>query len=199
MEGINWSDYYKLSASKPPHEILSKLDLYLPETGHCLDLGCGVGNGTGFLLERGLSVLAVDADAEAVQIVGHRFPHAEAKRSTFQDLELDANSFDVVIALFSLFFLPPEAHQIFWAKVVASMKPGSLFAGQFLGPDDDWVSRGYAFHNRDALEGLFQGFQLLDLEEANRDGSTLQGEHKHWHVFHVVAKKGATESPLRLT
>jgi hypothetical protein len=29
----------------------------------------------------------------------------------------------------------------------------------------------------------------LHLEEADQDGATSQGTPKHWHVFHVIARK----------
>ena len=34
-------------------------------------------------------------------------------------------------------------------------------------------------------------FEVESLEEFDGDGGTVIGRRKHWHVFHVVARKGA--------
>jgi len=186
---MEWSEYYRLSLDKPLNPIFGRLEEVLPPSGKALDLGCGVGHGSGFLLEHGFTVRSIDADPEAVTITSSRFPPATVEQSTFQALNLPTNTYDCVIAIFSIFFLNAEEHGTFWPRLVDSMKSGCIFAGQFLGPDDDWRERGYATHDAAHLRRLLQGFDIHHWEEANRDGETIQGTPKHWHVFHVVAKK----------
>ncbi|GAL82438.1 hypothetical protein JCM19274_2955 [Algibacter lectus] len=45
------------------------------------------------------------------------------------------------------------------------------------------------FHNLQTVKKLFEGFELLYFEETAKNGKTLSGKEKFWHVFHVVAKK----------
>ena len=40
------------------------------------------------------------------------------------------------------------------------------------------------------VEGLFAGFVFDQFNEEEKDDKTSMGEMKHWHVFHVVARKG---------
>lgn len=144
------------------------------------------------LLDKGLKVTAVDAEREALDVVQKRVPEGtvvELICSRFEDFQ--PASYDVVVAGFSLFFLPPADFNEFWGKIVASIEPGGLFAGQFLGVHDDWVERGYSAHTSAQVRGLLVEFEILHFEEAERDGETALKTPKHWHVFHVVARKHA--------
>lgn len=193
-----WAEYFEATADRPPHAIFDLLDPLLPPGGgDAIDLGCGAGRGTFRLLERGLRVTATDQSAEAIERIRAKAP-PDAPLSLicapFQDLALD--SYDVVVACFSLFFLPPPEFALFWPRVKASVRPGGVFAGQFLGVNDEWKGRGYTVHDKAAAEALLDGFEVLHFEEDEEDGSTATGEAKHWHVFHVIARAPArTRAP----
>jgi len=36
---------------------------------------------------------------------------------------------------------------------------------------------------------LFQLFEMERFDEVEQDGQTALGERKHWHLFHIVARK----------
>lgn len=185
----SWSEYFASTLDKPLHPIFARLDPHLPPSGRALELGCGVGLGAAHLRERGLDVLAVDAEPEAVARTRERVgddPRVEVREAMMQDLPLGAAQFDAIVAGFSLFFLSPADFAAFWPRLVRSLKPGGLFAGQFLGVHDDWKDLGFSLHTRTEVERLLEPFDLLYFEEAERDGATTQGVRKHWHVFHVV-------------
>jgi tellurite methyltransferase len=187
----SWSEYYQATLDKPLHPIFEHLDPFLKPGLTALELGCGVGNGVLHLVEKGLNVLAVDADKEAIDIVFERVPgsaNVALLQSTFQDLTLPAKTYDVIVAGFSLFFMPRPDFDAFWPRMVAALKPGGVVGGQLLGVNDDWRERGYAVHSRDEVDAMLSPFEVVYFEEAERDGTTVVGEKKHWHVFHVVAK-----------
>ncbi len=184
----SWSEYFASMIDKPLHPILKRLEPFLPEKGEALELGAGVGHGVVFLVDRGLTVTAVDAEPQACQILRERARSATVVESRFEDVDLPENRFDVVVAGFSLFFLTAADMADFWPKLISSMKSGCLFAGEFLGMRDDWVAEGYLGHPEDEIRNLFGGFEILSWEEAERDGKTSMGTDKHWHVYHVVAK-----------
>lgn len=143
-----------------------------------------------WLLDQGFDVVANDMESEALEIVRSRAP-SDARLTylpgRFEDIELPGA--DVIVAGFSLFFLPQADFMIFWRRIVAALRPGGVFAGQFLGVDDDWADRGYTALTRPEVERLLEGLEVLSLDEANQDGETSLREPKHWHVFHVVARK----------
>jgi tellurite methyltransferase len=185
-----WSRYFAATADRPVHPIFDSLERFLPSSGVALDLGCGAGRGTLWLLNEGLHVVAVDVSQEAIGYVRERLPEGadvELVCSSFQDFDL--GSYDVVVACFTLFFLDRAQFAEFWPRLCSSILPGGLFAGQFLGVNDDWRTRDFTTHNRSEVDNLLQGFEVLLLEEEERDGETAIGERKHWHVFHVIARR----------
>lgn len=187
---MSWSAYYEATLEKPVHPIYAELEPFLPVGGVALELGCGVGHGVLWFLEHGFAVIANDAEDEALAIVRSRLPDgAEVSflPGRFEDIPLPRA--DVVVAGFSLFFLEAEAFRAFWHRHVASMQPGCVFAGQFLGIHDDWADRGYTVHDAASLRQDLEGFEILHWEEAERDGETAMREPKHWHIFHVVARR----------
>lgn len=137
-----------------------------------------------------MHVVAVDASEVGLNYLRKALPSdsdVELICSNFQDLQL--STYDVAVACFSLFFLPPDDFGRFWPRVVHSIRPGGLFAGQFLGVNDSWNERDFTLHEKGDVEGLLKGFKVLMLTEEENDGQTALGEFKHWHVFHVIARK----------
>jgi len=188
----DWPAYFKASLEKPLHPLWEQIDPLLAPGQVALDLGCGVGSATIHLLEKGLKVVAIDQEPEALEITRSRLPPEAAAhllKAQFQDVGFDSDSLDVVAAFFALFFLRPWEFGRVWQRLLAALKPGGVFAGQFLGINDDWADRGYTVHTRSEVESLLHPFEVLYLEEVERDGETTLREPKHWHVFHVVARK----------
>jgi hypothetical protein len=95
---------------------------------------------------------------------------------------------DLVNASFSLPFCPPEAFPAVWSRIVGSLRGGGRFAGQFFRPKDDWARTGLRTWTRVEVESLLAPFEVEMLDEHDRDGWVFT-KPKHWHVFHVVARK----------
>ncbi|MEO7804234.1 MAG: class I SAM-dependent methyltransferase [Actinomycetota bacterium] len=192
-----WTDpvrskkYFETTADRPAHGIFDILEPHLPPMGRALDLGCGAGRGTLRLLSLGFDVTAVDMSDQGLEFLRQRLPKDAAATlicSSFQDLKLEGR-YDVVVAVCSLFFLPPPQFATFWPTVVEAIVPGGLFAGLFLGVNDSWKDRTFTLHDRHEVESLLSDFEIVHLVEDENDGETAIGEPKHWHTFSVVAKK----------
>jgi SAM-dependent methyltransferase len=191
LDRDDWGAYFEATLDKPLHPIYERLAPHLPGGGTALELGCGVGTGVLWLLDQGVEVIAVDRDERALEIVAGRLHEAARCRLVHADFEaFSPPRVEVVVAAFSLFFLPPPVFEEFWVRVRRALLPGGLFAGQLLGVHDEWRSRGYTVQTAEEVRTLLDGFEILDWEEADRPGKTALGEEKHWHVFHVVARKG---------
>lgn len=77
-----------------------------------------------------------------------------------------------------------------WARVVSSVRPGGRFSGQLFGIRDGWAANpSLTFHDARQARALFDGLELERFDEEEREGQLVTGEAKHWHVFHVVARK----------
>ena len=75
-------------------------------------------------------------------------------------------------------------------RIVAAIRPGGRFAGQFFGDRDTWASLpGRTHHSRDEVMTLLEGFEIELMNEEEKDDPPELRSPKHWHLFHVVAKK----------
>jgi tellurite methyltransferase len=45
------------------------------------------------------------------------------------------------------------------------------------------------FVTHDEAMGLLDGFELEMFEEEEDEGVTPRGNPKHWHIFHIVARR----------
>jgi len=184
-----WSTYFATTADRPPNELYDWLAPHLPPSGDAIDLGTGGGRGARWLAARGLRVTATDISAEALEVARARTPEGADityVQAPFQTLEL--GTYDVAVACYTLFFLARDDHAAFWARLVPAVKPGGLFAGEFLGPNDTWAGE-LTTHTRAQVDTMLEPFEVLDLREEDQDGETSLGESKHWHVFHAIARK----------
>jgi SAM-dependent methyltransferase len=189
---LDWSAFLQASAKCPIHPLWEFIDPELREGQIALELGCGAGAGVEHLVGQGLKVIAVDQEPEALAMTRERVndhPDVHLVRAQFQDLGLDAESLDVIIAGFSIFFLRSWEFGQVWQRLLKALRPGGIFAGQLLGVNDDWRDEGVTTHTLAEVQSLLHPFDVIHLEEVERDGRTITGQNKHWHIFHLVARK----------
>ena len=221
-ETRDWPRYFRNVANKPPREtLIEAVERFEQEaaaagagndeiagdggTGLAIDLGCGEGRDTAELLRRGWRVLAIDGHELAIELVRHR-PDI---RSLFADNPKRAAALDARVvqmesidelptcqllnASFSLPFCPPDRFDRLWSVIVESIVPGGRFSGQLFGDRDEWAKLPDRSHqSRSKVLDLLSPFEIESLREEERDGETTEGIVKHWHVFHIVARKHST-------
>ena len=101
----SWDHFYRLTHDKPPSEGLVKAVSLLGHTGEALDLGCGAGRDTRYLLAQGFQVTAVDREATALAVLAEQStPHLYLVQSAFEDFPFA--HYDLVNAHFALPFHP---------------------------------------------------------------------------------------------
>ena len=189
MAEPTWSEYYEANEGRAPRDqLLQVLDRF-PEPGTAIDLGCGAGIDTLAMLEAGWTVLAIDAEPEAIERLrasaGDR-PTLSTRRSPMEDAELPPA--DLVWASYSLFFCDPARFPHVWGRIRAAIRPGGRFTGEILGDRDTWASiTGHTAMTRADAEALFDGWTVERFEEEENDGEACSGP-KHWHLFHVIAQ-----------
>jgi len=186
--------YYDATAGRPPRRtLLAALERFGAFAGAAVDLGCGDGRDAIELLRRGWSVLAIDAEAEAIARLRARADLPQDGRLETRVARFEAARWpacDLVNASFALPLCPPAAFAGLWQKSVNALRPGGRFAGQLYGERDDWAGRpGVTHHDRNAIERLLAGFAAELIEEEESDAVTPRGAAKHWHIFHIVARR----------
>lgn len=159
--------------------------------GFGVDLGCGQGRDTVAMLRSGWRVLAIDAEPEAIERLRARAgdePRLDTRVGSF--FEAEWPEADLVNAGYALPFCPPRRFGALWTRVVASIRPGGRFSGQLFGDRDEWAGDDeLTFLTRGQAHELLEPFELERFDEEDEDGKTALGDPKHWHVFHVIARR----------
>jgi SAM-dependent methyltransferase len=192
-----WADYYEKIRDRPPRRtVFAALERFgVPPAGAlAIDLGCGDGRDVVELLRGGWRVVAVDAEPAALkQLQARRDLPAGANLtpivSRFEDIALPLG----VHLVNSSFAMPlceaADFHRL-WRRIRASLLPGGRFSGQWYGERDSWVGRpGITFLPRSEAQDLLGGLEVELFEEEENDSVTPRGNPKHWHIFHIVARK----------
>jgi tellurite methyltransferase len=111
----------------------------------------------------------------------------ECLLSTGKRQRLNAST---VNSSFAIPFCPPSAFPAVWQRIQTSLRPGGRFSGQLFGDRDGWSGeQDITFQTRPQVETLLASFDVEQLEEIEEDGTTASGRQKHWHLFHVIARK----------
>ena len=192
-----WSAYYEKTGTRPPRETLIRaLDAFDREPGDgrvAVDLGSGGGRDVVELLRRGWTVHAVDAEATAIERLAVRadLPGTGALTAAvgrFEEIEWPVA--DLINSSFALPLCPPSAFPGMWSRIIASLAPGGRFAGQLYGNRDEWFGDpSITFHTAEEVEALLSGLDVEHFREEEDDSITPRGQAKHWHIFHIVARK----------
>jgi tellurite methyltransferase len=196
-----WTRYYDAAGEQPRETLLFALKRFDAEPGvkegglFAVDLGCGTGRDTAELLRRGWRVLAIDAEAEAIQRLLGRgdlrsggVARLVTQVARFEDARWPEA--DLINSSYALPFCPPNQFGAFWQRIVASLPPGGRFSGQLFGDRDGWATEpDMSFQTRQDAEELVRGLDVEHFDEVEEDGETAVGDPKHWHLFHVVARK----------
>lgn len=190
----SWRTFHERTAERPPSESLVNAMKFVAGKDAALDLGAGSLRDTKFLLRSGFeSVTAVDiepATTEAANKLGDE--HLMVVIAPFQEFDFPENSFDLVNAQLSLPFTPSESFDEVFGKMKNSLKPGGIFVGELFGKNDSWSgSPDMTFHTLEEVRGLLAGMTILDLQEKEKDDTTVAGSLKHWHIFYITACKNS--------
>jgi tellurite methyltransferase len=197
----SWGRYYDATGDQPRETLLFALKRFESEGDSneegwfAIDLGCGAGRDTAELLRRGWRVLAVDAEEGAIERLLRRddlgsddVGRLETQVARFEEARLP--SANLINSSFALPFCPPTQFEAVWQRIVVSLRRGGRFSGQLFGNRDGWApAPDMTFQTRGEAEELLRGFNVERFTEVDEDGQTAVGDPKHWHLFHVVARK----------
>lgn len=193
-----WAAYYRWTVASPPRELLLRTLTHIDWEGktrkrrHAIDLGSGAGTDTLELLRRGWTVLAIDGQKAAVNMLAGRVPSRLRPFLTSLVAPMEGLEFpaaELIYASYSLPFCTPESFPELWQSIRRAIRPGGHFAGQFFGDRDEWCgTRPMTFHTPEEVRKLTRGFRVELLRETVEEGRSFSGP-KHWHFYDVILEK----------
>ncbi|MBT5047670.1 MAG: class I SAM-dependent methyltransferase [Rhodospirillaceae bacterium] len=195
----DWESYYEKTGTRPPRKtLIFALDRFDRELGaddrrFAIDLGCGNGRDTIELLRRSWHVLAVDAEKSATDGLRARedLPDGallDTHEGRFEAMEFPAA--DLVNSSFALPLVAPLDFPDLWDRLLGAVRGGGRISCQLYGDRDSWVGRpGMTFFTKGGVEALLEPLDLEYFQEEEDDSVTPRGQQKHWHIFHIVARK----------
>ena len=193
-QALGWAGYYRQLRDRPPRRtLLAALDAFgeTPADALAIDLGCGDGRDVVEILRRGWSVVAVDAEPEALRQLAARELSGTITPivARLEEVPLPIGV-QLVNSSFAMPLCEPEGFHELWMRICEQLPIGGRFSGQWYGPRDSWVGRpGITFLERSQAMALLESFEIEMFEEEEADGVTPRGNPKHWHIFHIVARK----------
>jgi hypothetical protein len=191
---VDWITFFEASSGRAVRGLVQRaLDLRGDAApGVAIDLGCGDGTETRFLAAQGWQVHAFDGAPDTETRITSGLSPTETTRITptrvaFEDIDALPTS-ELLYAGRSLPFCNEVAFPHLWETIRASVGESGWFVGDFFGPHDSWAGRpGMNFHDREDVESLLDGLDILELVEDERPASTPFGA-KHLHMLTVIAR-----------
>ena len=187
----NWREFVRITSAEPPWPRLVRAAGMFESPGEALDVGPGGGRDTRYLLSQGWRVTAVDASPSAAAAL-RRLPRQRNLQLVLSAIEdFVPASYDLVNAQFSLPFVAPAHFEATVRSLRDSVESGGILTATFFGKHDGWNVAGtdLNFSTAPDIERLFFGWELIELTEVDEDGHTADGAAKHWHIFHLIARR----------
>lgn len=171
---------------------LERLGFLAPQ-GKALDLGCGPGKDTRYLISIGYEVDAVDIKADAINNLNEL---KESKIKTFLadvvDFNIPKDTYDLVIISNVLTFLPKDKIVAVLKSAVEGLKVGGIIYFSLFGKKHAWADRErMVFFDRDEAYSIIDGLGLEKIRVIEDEGwaKNMKDENTWMQSYKVYLKK----------
>ena len=127
--------YYDITETKPPNKIVKYfIENIAVSPTKAIELGCGAGRDTIYLIKNGWNVLAIDK-SDVEERISKRMNSEELKRFSFSKQkfeEVELEEVNLIVANFSLSFCDKNKFNELWRKIENSILPSRVFCGKYI-------------------------------------------------------------------
>lgn len=129
----NIEKFYENTKNAMPHDNIKKFVEMKTKTGNAIDLGCGAGRDTIFLIKNNWNVTAIDRE-DTQNIIEANLNTEDLKKfkfmcQNFKNIKLYKN--DLIVSNFSIPFCSKNYFNDFWNKIVNSINNGRILCWEF--------------------------------------------------------------------
>lgn len=127
-------EYYNNTENKPANQNVIYLKNEIkPTPTNAIELGCGAGRDTIYLIKNGWNVLAIDKN-DVKERISKKLTKNELKKfrfskQNFEDIELEKT--DLIVSNFSLSFCDKDKFKELWNKIQNNIKTNRIFCRKF--------------------------------------------------------------------
>ena len=158
----------------------NKFISYLKSGSAVLDVGCGGGNKSKYLADRGLDVLGIDFSENMVTIASREVLNARFQVLDINDIGTLGENFDGIFMQAVLLHIPKAKVEDILRKVVKKLNPGGYLyiavkekieggVDEEVKKDDDYGYEYERFFSYFSIDELRQHFENLNLEVVYED------------------------------
>ena len=184
----DWTNYQNKTYGDDVCKLLIEfLDNY--KIDNAIDLGCGSGNETVYMIKNGIKVLAIDRQLNQDFILNRLSDNEKKmisfKESSFEDVELPRTN--LLTAFFSIPFCNPNNFDELWNKIYNSIEDDGYFVGQLFGDRDAWnVVDSINTFPINKVKAYLKKYKIIKLEEVEY---VRESDNKKWHFYDIIAQK----------
>ena len=184
----DWMEYQNKTYNQEVCKLLVNfLNNYKIESA--IDLGCGSGNETVYMIKHGIRVKAIDRQLNKSFILDRLTDEEKSKVSfeeeSFENAKLEKT--DAVTAFFSLPFCNPDNFKQVWDKIYDCINPNGYFVGQLFGDRDFRKDKKLInTFSIDEVKKYLEKYKVLKLGEIEY---VRESDNTKWHFYNIIAQK----------
>jgi len=158
---------------------LAKFIDYLPQDSLVIDVGCGIGRDTKYLIDRGINTIGVDISMGMLRVAKRLMPDGNFFLMDMRTLGFLDETFKGIWACASVVHLPKYFLSIVLGEFNRILKKdGILFLSMQEGDNEAFLEpegRFFAYHKMDELNTILgqHGFQVFDFETKQTGKNTF--------------------------
>jgi SAM-dependent methyltransferase len=179
-----YADYWLTPSARRLGDFLG----LLPAQAEILELGCGNGRDSGFMLERGYRVVPTDGTPELAAVAAKRLG-VDVQVLLFEDID-HVEAFDGIWAHACLLHVPRAQLPDILARIHQALRPGGIFYASYKGgvtEGHDRLGRYYNYPSEAWLRAAYERLQWTSIVVQGGRGGGYDDQPIDW--LHVTAIK----------